>query len=57
MSLFDLSDFAPPTPDWAAACYGAQLESEFGPYSADPLRYVARCVPCHKAFDLAAIRQ
>jgi hypothetical protein len=31
--------------------------SLWGPYSTDPAHYVARCTPCHKSFDLAAIRQ
>jgi hypothetical protein len=29
-----------------------QRETPEGPYSTDPARYVPRCVPCHKAFDL-----
>lgn len=34
----------------------AELESEFGPYSTDLSYYIARCIPCHKRFDLEAIR-
>jgi hypothetical protein len=33
-----------------------EKQSEFGPFSASLGHYVARCVPCHKAFDLAAVR-
>ncbi|WP_405373376.1 hypothetical protein [Microbacterium sp. Ld14] len=33
-----------------------EKRSELGPYSTDLSRYVPRCVRCHKAFDLAAIR-
>lgn len=32
-----------------------QRDSEFGPYSTDLDFYEARCVPCHKAFDLRAL--
>lgn len=34
-----------------------ERQSECGPYSLDVEHYVARCVPCHKRFDLAAIAQ
>lgn len=30
----------------------AEKQSDMGPYSADVERYAARCVPCHKRFDL-----
>lgn len=32
-----------------------QYEARCGPYSTDPKHYVARCVPCHKVFDLARV--
>ncbi len=32
-----------------------ELHSELGPYSADLDRYEARCVSCHKRFDLARL--
>lgn len=33
-----------------------ERRSEFGPYSVSLDHYVSRCVPCHKRFDLAAVR-
>lgn len=39
-------------------CDADELVSPHGiPYSADVSHYVPRCVPCHKAFDLAAIAE
>lgn len=29
-----------------------EKQSDHGPYSPDPSHYQARCVPCHKRFDL-----
>ena len=34
-----------------------ELTSPEGTYSADPARYVALCVPCHKRADLARIKE
>lgn len=31
----------------------SELTSAYGPYSADPARYIPLCVPCHKRMDLA----
>lgn len=33
-----------------------EVQSEYGPYSTNVGRYQARCVPCHKRFDLASIK-
>jgi hypothetical protein len=34
-----------------------EKQSELGPYSTDLAHYEPRCVPCHKRFDLDAIRE
>jgi len=34
-----------------------EKQSELGPYSTDLSHYEPRCVPCHKRFDLDAIRE
>lgn len=34
-----------------------ELQSRWGAYSADTERYEPMCVPCHKRFDLARIRE
>ncbi|VEW13521.1 Uncharacterised protein [Brevibacterium casei] len=43
---------------WSYNRSGGDLEKEskFGPYSTNLDDYVARCVPCHKKFDLDCLR-
>jgi hypothetical protein len=35
----------------------AEKSSDMGPYSPNPDRYVAKCVPCHKRSDMALLRE
>ena len=61
-------DFGPASAHRCADCGGDAAQwsysredadermSEDGPYSLNPEHYAPRCVPCHKAMDLAALR-
>jgi hypothetical protein len=46
-------DCGGPAAQWSLNHDGASLRASEGPYSMDESRYVPRCVPCHKRYDLA----